>query len=91
MGILDDVLKALDRIPGWKRVQGLPAELDALAARVKALEDALAGPNHEYCGKCGERSMRRISMRAVGPSGQKQNKETWECKCGHREHRISSL
>jgi hypothetical protein len=28
MGILDDILSALDRIPVWKRLQELPAKID---------------------------------------------------------------
>lgn len=28
MGVLEDMLKALDRIPGWKRLQELPSEVE---------------------------------------------------------------
>lgn len=54
MGILEDVLSALDRIPLWKRVSKLPSEYEALEARVKALEDRLSGPKGLDCPKCGE-------------------------------------
>jgi hypothetical protein len=41
MGIIDDILKALDRIPAWKRLQEVPSEVDQLKAKVAALEDKL--------------------------------------------------
>jgi hypothetical protein len=28
MGIIDDILKALDRIPVWRRLQEIPGEVD---------------------------------------------------------------
>jgi len=38
MGILEDLMKALERVPGWKRIAAMPAEVDALRERVEALE-----------------------------------------------------
>jgi hypothetical protein len=43
MGLLEDVMKALDRIPVWKRLQGVPAEVDSLKGRIAALEEKLGG------------------------------------------------
>ena len=37
MGIVDDVLKVLDRIPIWKRLQEVPREVDELKKRIAAL------------------------------------------------------
>lgn len=65
MGILEDVMKALDRIPAWKRVNALPAEVDKLAARVKALEDKLAPAVGEKCPSCGVMGFR---LRKSGPA-----------------------
>jgi predicted nucleic-acid-binding Zn-ribbon protein len=52
MSIIDDILKALDRIPVWKRVSALPAEVDALKKRVEALEARLAPVTGDRCPKC---------------------------------------
>lgn len=52
MGLLDDVMKTLDRIPIWKRLQTLPPEVDALTKRVAALEARLAPATGDQCPKC---------------------------------------
>jgi len=53
MGIIEDVMKTLDRIPNWKRIQAAPKELDALEQRVKALEAALKPATGAACPSCG--------------------------------------
>lgn len=53
MGVFEDVLKALDRLPGWKRLSGLAAEHDALTKRVEVLELRLAASTGDRCPKCG--------------------------------------
>lgn len=52
MGLLDDILKALDRVPAWKRLQHLSAEIDGLRARVETLEAKLSSPTGECCPRC---------------------------------------
>lgn len=52
MGIIEDVMKALERIPAWKRVAAVPAELDALRHRVEALELRLAVASGDSCPRC---------------------------------------
>lgn len=52
MGILEDVVKALERIPSWKRVQALPQQITSLEQRIKALEDRLTTATGEQCPKC---------------------------------------
>jgi hypothetical protein len=42
MGMLEDIMKAFDRIPIWKRLQHVATEVDELKARIVALEAALA-------------------------------------------------
>lgn len=45
-------MKTLDRIPVWKRLQGLPPEVGALAKRVAALEARLSPAVGDQCPKC---------------------------------------
>jgi hypothetical protein len=42
MGIIEDMMKAFDRIPGMKEIQALPERMTALEARITSLEAALA-------------------------------------------------
>jgi hypothetical protein len=59
MGMVDDVLKAFDRIPGWKRLQEVPSEVDELKSRVAALEEKLGGKwPPDICRLCGARAAR---------------------------------
>jgi hypothetical protein len=59
MGVIEDMLNALDRIPGWKRLQQVPSEVDELNARVAALEEKLGGKwPADICRYCGERGAR---------------------------------
>ncbi|WP_217072536.1 hypothetical protein [Burkholderia multivorans] len=57
MGLLEDIMKTLERVPGWKRISGAPAEIDALKARVAALEAKLA-PGGQMCPLCNEPTMK---------------------------------
>ncbi|MBU9251805.1 hypothetical protein KTD14_20290 [Burkholderia multivorans] len=50
-------MKTLERVPGWKRISGAPAEIDALKARVAALEAKLA-PGGQMCPLCNEPTMK---------------------------------
>jgi hypothetical protein len=54
MGILEDVMKTLDRIPAWKRVQALPEKVTALEQRIAALEARLKPATGRQCPSCGE-------------------------------------
>ena len=53
MGILEDVIKALERIPAWKRLQAMPEKMTALEARIAALEQQLKPASGERCPSCG--------------------------------------
>lgn len=88
MGILDDVLKALDRIPVWKRLQQLPTEVNELQARVTALEQMLGGKwPAEVCRFCGARAARLSS--SLGPDDRGQMHEHWTCgECNRDEKRL---
>jgi hypothetical protein len=87
MGLIDDILKALDRIPGWKRVQELPDEVDALARRISELEEKLGGKwPPDVCRFCGARAMRMSG--AYGPN-KGMVEERWECsKCKRQDIRL---
>lgn len=81
MGMIDDILKALDRIPIWARLTKVPDEVDKLRERVLELESKLNGKwPADVCKFCGERAMR---MKASMP-----NASEWKCQdCGKREIR----
>jgi hypothetical protein len=70
MGILEDVMKALERIPAWKRVQATPDQIAALQQRVAALEDRLKPATGKQCPSCGEMTFKLIrSTSAKEPWG----------------------
>ena len=73
MGFLEDILKALDRIPIWKRLQELPSEVDGLKQRIAALEAALARCPADGCPYCGARAFRLKQQDMNG------EREVWEC------------
>lgn len=59
MGIIDEVLKVLDRIPIWKRLQEVPSEVDDLRSRIAALEELVSGKAlADACPFCGKRAFR---------------------------------
>ena len=90
MGIIEDILKALDRIPIWKRVQELPAEVDDLKARVAELEHKLSGKYPpDVCKLCGTRALRLKNT--LGPNTQGNMREIWVCEeCTKHETRLVS-
>jgi hypothetical protein len=84
MGVIEDMLNALDRIPGWRRLQELPAEVDELKAKVAALEEKLGGKwPPAVCRFCGERKSRLQGFRGHGNVD-----EIWSCEaCGKQDRR----
>ena len=89
MGMLEDVMRALERIPLWKRVSALPAEIETLQARVTAIEVALGGKAGPLCPMCNEPGFRRRASKAhpdFGFAGIKL--DSYSCAaCGHSEER----
>ncbi|GAB1389876.1 MAG: hypothetical protein AMXMBFR78_11460 [Rubrivivax sp.] len=70
MGIIEDVIKALERIPNWKRALAAPAEIDALKARVAELEARLAPASGDQCPRCRVMAYRlELSRPEPGPFG----------------------
>ena len=57
MGLLEDIITALERFPVWKRLTGMPAELDALKARVAELEAKLGETPGEQCPQCRQHAL----------------------------------
>jgi hypothetical protein len=88
MGIIEDILNALDRIPIWKRVQELPPEVDALKKRVADLEQKLGGKwPPDICKFCGARALRLSAT--LGPTDKGKIREHWHCEeCSKTEVRL---
>ena len=61
MGLLEDIMKTLERVPAWKRMVALTEQVDKLEKRVADLEAKLGPKPGEECPKCGERSLKLIS------------------------------
>jgi hypothetical protein len=87
MGLLEDIIKALDRIPIWKRLQELPSEVDELKGKVAALEEKLDGKwPADVCKYCGGRAARLLEAGRHATDGIKI--ERWTCSdCGKTEVR----
>lgn len=88
MGVLDDTMKLLDRIPVWKRLQTIPDEVDALSKRVVELEEKLGGKwPPDVCKFCGERAARL--SHSLGPDTKGKIQQSWGCaSCGNVEKRL---
>ena len=89
MGMIEDVMKALERIPLWKRVSALPEEVAALRERVDQLEAQLAGKSGPCCPICNAPGFKVTASKpdpVAGDLGIIQ--DTHQCsKCGHSENR----
>ena len=92
MGIVEDVFKALDRIPIWKRLQEVPSEIDVLKAQVAALEEKLSGKwPPDICRFCGERAA-RLTYSVPGATANGIKHERWTCSaCGKIESRSTLI
>ena len=87
MGIIEDILKALDRIPGWARIQQMPDEVDGLKKRISILEEALDSKHApDFCRLCGARASRLYHV--FGIDGKGNVREEWKCEqCNRSEDR----
>jgi hypothetical protein len=88
MGVLDDVMKALDRWTEWGPIRAAPAKIEALEKRVAELECKLDGPwPPSVCRYCGERAA-RLGHTTVEKA---VVKERWDCKtCMSVDWKIST-
>lgn len=87
MGLVDDILKTLDRIPVWKRLQIVPEEVDELRDRVAELEEKLGGKwPPDICKFCGARAARLTGI--LGPDAKGKLYQQWGCEeCNRVERR----
>lgn len=70
MGILEDVMKTLERIPAWKRLQSMPDKVTELEARLAQLEERLKTGTGSKCPSCGAMAFKLIrSVPAQEPWG----------------------
>ncbi|PJO70005.1 hypothetical protein EZV77_27215 [Burkholderia thailandensis] len=85
---MEDVMKALERVPGWKRIAAAPSEIDALKNRVAALEAKMA-PGGQTCPLCNNPTLKVISSGPDPTFGVLGGKlDTLKCtSCGHEETR----
>lgn len=82
MSTLDSILSLLNKWPAWKRITDAPDRLDALEARVSALEKELGRCPAEGCPFCGARSWR---LKQVDMHGKR---EVWHCLDCQKEREI---
>jgi hypothetical protein len=88
MGMIEDIMKALDRWDVWREVQQLPAKWVALEKRVEELERKL-GEKHapDECKFCGARAVRLNAT--LGPNEKGKIMQHWVCKdCNKTEVRV---
>jgi hypothetical protein len=88
MGLLEDMLKALDRVEIWKELQTTPKRLTDLERRVAELEKKLGGKwPGDVCKSCGARELRLAHT--FGPMDKGFMQEQWECSaCNNVETRV---
>lgn len=82
-------MKALERIPLWKRVSALPDRMEAMEARLAALELKIAGGHGAACPICEAPGFKRTASKphpTFAFVGLKT--DTYSCgACGHSETR----
>ena len=87
--MIEDILKALDRVPAWKRLGEVPAEIEDMKRRIAQLEEQLGGKYApEICRFCGERTVRLKNV--LGPDEKGMLHEEWDCgKCGRYDMKLT--
>jgi hypothetical protein len=87
--MIEEILKALERLPLWKRISAMPSEVEALQARVTALEARLAGTTGPLCPVCNAPGFTKTGSRPdpiMGVMGVMQ--DSFQCPaCNHKEDR----
>jgi hypothetical protein len=85
---LKDLLELLDRWDEWRRIRQAPTRIDALEARIQALEQKLGEDwPADVCKHCGKRAA-RFSHSVVADSKKGIVLQEWACsECGHYETR----
>lgn len=91
---VSDILKILDKAPIWKTLKETPKRIEALEARIAALEANKQLPGKspgEPCPSCGDHALRRTSSKvSSGPFGELGARdEVWTCQsCGETDERL---
>lgn len=87
--MLKDLDHLLEQLPLWKRLRSIPAEVDAMKARIAELEGALAAVG-ERCPSCGRRTWfveSSVADKTFGDLG--GNRRKYKCReCGFTESRV---
>jgi len=90
MGVLEDMLNALDRFEWWKELRGAPKRIEELERQVAELGEKLGGKwPGEVCRFCGARASR---LYHVYPSTDAKGnvREIWRCgECNREDQRFS--
>jgi hypothetical protein len=93
MSAIGDLVKLLDQIPIWRRINALPEQIEALQRRVQALEDEIKKrPAGERCPICEEGRLKVAKVEKhfqLGDLGIQMR--TMKCDnptCAHTEERI---
>lgn len=81
MGMLEDVMRALERIPGWKRIAEAPAQVEALERRVAALEARLAPAKGDQCPRCRAMAFQLIETVPADPPWDKMGVRVDVLRC----------
>ena len=87
MGMLDDIMKTLDRWEEWRIIRSLPNRFAEMEAKIREMEQKLGDKwPPDICRHCGERGLRLSNT--FGPDKNGNMRESWNCeKCKAHEER----
>jgi hypothetical protein len=78
MGLMEDMVNALDRWDVWRELRTVPPRVAELEATVRDLTEKLNGKYPpDVCRSCGERGLRLKN--SYGPDANGNMREEWDC------------
>lgn len=80
MGVVGDVIDALQKLPWWKRLGDVPDRLEILEGKVAELAAQLEPAPGRRCEGCGHLTLRLWDSRWVGEQRAKYLRQTWHCQ-----------
>lgn len=88
MTVIKEIQDALEKLPWWKRMSGVPDRVDDLERRLKLVEEKYSGKwPPDVCKFCGDRACRLTA--SLGPMKIGKMQENWRCgSCGQIEVRV---
>jgi predicted RNA-binding Zn-ribbon protein involved in translation (DUF1610 family) len=86
MGILEDVMKTLDRIPAWKRLQAMPEKVTALEARIAALEQQIKPASGEKCPSCGAMAFKLLKTEPAPQPWARIGQRSYHYRCSNCQY-----